>query len=196
MTDTAALSSHNPLYFAEEPEAQIKMSRQSTSRLLYIANWKLESESARSEPQLRKLLGHISVYDQTRTFTQNQSAAQQSSKEGELSDYFSQTTPSFKAFQTAIQEQLNALAQGTATTSQTTVDEYESNEDEEDDSDYDSYDGEWSDADTATDSDGDGEQSLQEVLQCSSSTKCSGEDEDVKDLWAIRPPTRRISMHI
>merc|ERR1712072_1117410 len=128
------------------------MSPPAASRLHFVASWKLNTESARDEPKLRKLLGHISVYDQTRTLVQSQTPSSDDPESNELSTYLQQHVPCFRDFQAAIALQLATMAEAKAAASQ--LAEEENNSDEEEiDSDYDSYDGDWSDADTAAGSD-------------------------------------------
>ena len=191
-----ALCSHDPLQFAAQPEAKSAMTRQAASRLLFISHWKLSSESAQDEPRLRKLLGHVSVYDKTRTFAQPQkSSLTQQAESDETRSHFQPQAPSFKDFQAAIQEQLSALSKLSQAAAQLTVGEYE--EEAEDDSDYDSYDGDdWSENDMADDSDDsftDNESLEGQSSECSSPTSSCHEEEDDSDLWAVRPLTPQIS---
>ena len=195
MNPSGALCSHDPLYFATKPQARSEMTRQAASRLLYISNWKLNSESACEEPRLRRLLGHISVYDKTRTFTQTQpQSSEDPSETNELSTYLHHQVPSFREFQAAIEVQLAAMAQVTAAAAQLNAEEYNSDE-EEDDSDYDSYDGDdWSEDEDAAESDDsftDTESVEGQRSECSSPTGCLGDtdEEEEKDLWALRPLT-------
>lgn len=172
------------------------MTLQAASRLLFISNWKLSSESAREEPRLGRLLGHISVYDKTRTYGQDEKRpTEKTSEPNELSTYLQHQVPSFKEFQAAIEDQLATLAQVRAASAQYNVEEYNSDEDE-DDSDYDSHDGEWSDDDTAAESDDsftDNESVEGQRSECTSPTFCPEdaveETEGERDLWAIRPTT-------
>ena len=193
MNPSAALCSHDPLYFAAKPHARSEMTRQAASRLLYISNWKLNAESSCEAPRLHRLLGHLSVYDQTRAFTQTQTQSSEESFEAnELSTYLQHQVPSFREFQAAIEMQLATMAQVTAAAAQLNAEEYNSDE-EEDDSDYDSYDGDdWSDDEGAAESDDsftDNESVEGQRSECSSPTGSPGdtEDEGERDLWALRP---------
>lgn len=198
LNTSGALTSHSPLYFASQPQARSEMTRPAASRLVYISNWKLTSESAKNEPKLRKLLGHLAVYESTSTFTQASSDPSQSpnseSDPNELSTYLHDHVPSFKQFQAAIAEQIATMAQVSSAAAQVTVKEYQSDEEEEeeDDSDYDSYDGDdWSDDEGAAESDGsltDNEGSEDQSTDAISPMS-SCQEEDDADLWAIRPLT-------
>lgn len=170
------------------------MTPAAASRLLYISSWKLGSESAREEPTLRKLLGHISIYDKTRTFSLDTSTFSSPEYGSEAATYGGYHVPSFKAFQAAIQDQLAAMAKVTA--AETLLHQNQDGieqDDDEDDSDYDSYDGDdWSDEDESADSDGsftDNESTEGQWSECTSPTATSCDDEEHSDLWAIRPLT-------
>ncbi|OAP61050.1 hypothetical protein AYL99_06054 [Fonsecaea erecta] len=206
MEQSSALSSHSPRCFASkpqpqpQPQPQPETASQSAARLLFKSHWKLNTETAREEPRLRRLLGHISVYDQTRIFAQAQAPTQPSAESrpepNELSVYIQHQVPSFKEFQAALEAQLETLAQIRAAAIQyNNAEEYDSDEGEDGDSDYDSCDGDWSDDedtsaesdDSCTDYESEGQRS-----ECSSPTfdsahaKYAQEDED-DDVWAIRP---------
>ncbi|KAK5053718.1 hypothetical protein LTR84_001679 [Exophiala bonariae] len=189
---SGALSSHTPLYFAALPAARSTMTPPAASRLLYISSWKHNSETAKDEPRLRKLLGHISVYDKTRTFTHNASNASSQDCGSETSAYAGYQVPSFKAFQAAIQDQLAAMAKSSTAESlrHTNDDGFEQ---DEDDSDYDSYDGDdWSDEDDSEDSDEsftDNESTEGQWSECTSPISPPCDEDGEADLWAIRPPT-------
>lgn len=188
------LSSHTPLYFSAKPQTKADMTRQAASRLLYISHWKLNSESARDDPRLRKMLGHFSVHDQAQAYTQRQARpALVQVQSNELSSYL-QHVPSFREFQAALEVQIATLVQITAATAKLNL-VGTSNREIEDDSDCDSCDDDWSDGDTTADSDDsltDNDSSSAES-ECSSPTSCSSEvghdkEEDL-DLWALRPLT-------
>ncbi|KEF51146.1 uncharacterized protein A1O9_12760 [Exophiala aquamarina CBS 119918] len=195
---SGALCSHIPLYFAALPAARSEMTPAAASRLLYISSWKLHSETSQEEPKLRKLLGHISIYDKTRKFPHT---ASDSSKEGpdtKTPPYLAYQVPSFKAFQAAIQDQLANLAKiaPASTLSGTDLSEIGQEEEEEEDddddgSDYDSYDGdEWTDEDTSADSDEsftDTESLEGPWSECTSPTEACSDEEEHSDQWAIRP---------
>ncbi|KIX08068.1 uncharacterized protein Z518_02723 [Rhinocladiella mackenziei CBS 650.93] len=191
---SAALCSHDPLCFAAKPEVRSEMTRPAASRLFYISNWKLGTLSTCEEPNLRKLLGHLSVYDQVREFPQTQQiqSSEETPRPNELSTYLQHPVPSFREFQAAIEVQLATIAHISAAAAQLNVEEYSSDE-EEDDDDCDSNDGEWSDEDTAAESDDsftDYDSVEGQRSQCSSPTSCpddKGGEEG--DLWAIRPLT-------
>jgi len=170
------------------------MSPPAASRLHFVASWKLNTESARDEPKLRKLLGHISVYDQTRTLLNSQTPSSDDPESNELSTYLQQHVPSFRDFQAAIALQLATVAEVKAVASHHADEEDNSSDEEEVDSDHDSYDGDWSDADTAAGSDEsytDDEGLDGQWSSCTSPTSSSSEPEDAEedqaDLWAIRP---------
>ncbi|KIW31601.1 uncharacterized protein PV07_03231 [Cladophialophora immunda] len=207
MEQLSALSSHDPRCFASkpqpQPQTQPETASQSAARLLFKSHWKLNTESSREEPRLRRLLGHISVYDRTRTFAQAEEQTQPSEETrpepNELSTYIQQhQVPSFKEFQAALEAQLATIAQIRAAAEQyNNAEEYNSDEEEEDDSDYDSCDGDWSDEedtsaesdDSCTDYESEGQRS-----ECSSPTFDSAdakygqdESEEDDDVWAIRP---------
>jgi len=172
------------------------MNSAAASRLLYISSWKLHWETSREEPKLRKLLGHISIYDKTRKFSHAAECSSEEGFENATSPYFAHEVPSFKAFQAAIQDQLANIAKMAPASNCTGRDLYqidEAEEDDSDDSDYDSCDGdEWTDEDTSAESDEsftDTESMEGQWSECTSPTAaCDGEDEDA-DLWAIRPLT-------
>nr|KAK5438278.1 hypothetical protein LTR18_008800 [Exophiala xenobiotica] len=194
MTSIGPLCSHNPLEFASTPAQRSEMSPPAASRLHYVASWKLNTESARDEPKLRKLLGHISVFDQTRTLLQSQTPSSQDLESNELSTYLQEHVPSFRDFQAAIALQLATMAEVKAAASQHAEEEDNNSDEEEDDSDYDSHDEDWSDSDTAAGSDEsytDDEGSDGQWSSCTSPTSSSSEPEDCEedqaDLWAIRP---------
>ncbi|KAH0843067.1 hypothetical protein AYO21_08765 [Fonsecaea monophora] len=210
MEQLCALSSHNPRCFASKPQPQSQpqpqpqpeTASQSAARLLFKSHWKLNTESSREEPRLRRVLGHVSVYDRTRTFTnQTQQTHQPAAAEttrpesNELSEYIQHQVPSFKEFQAALEAQLATIAQIRAAAAQySNAEEYGS--DEEDDSDYDSCDGEWSDnEDTSAESDDSSctdYESEGQRSECSSPTfdsvhaKYDTQDQE-EDIWAIRP---------
>ncbi|KAI1630230.1 hypothetical protein EDD37DRAFT_605088 [Exophiala viscosa] len=173
------------------------MSRPVASRLHVVASWKLRSEAGKDEPGLRKLLGHISLFDQTMAYSRPEIQSTQLSEEvNELSTYLHHPVPSFKDFQAAIEMQLATMAEIKASAARLDAEEYNSDEEEDEhDSDYDSYDGEWSDtAAESDDSNTDYEGSDGQWSACSSPTSCTGdipnkEDEDDEGLWAIRPQT-------
>lgn len=213
MNSIGPLCSHSPLTFASKPTPDTKMSSPSASRLHVVASWKLNTEAGKDEPRLRRLLGHISLFDQTLAHSKAQiRSSQMSEQTTELSEYLHQPVPSFKDFQAAIEMQLAALADIKSTSpAQWDAEEYHSDEEEDvHDSDYDSHDGAWSDDDTAAESDDsytDYEGSDGQWSACSSPTSCSGDTSDMKDedededeagLWAIRPQmpvTRPTSIH-
>ncbi|OAL37322.1 hypothetical protein AYO20_03498 [Fonsecaea nubica] len=216
MEQLAALSSHNPRCFASKPQPQPQpqprpqpqpeTASQSAARLLFKSHWKLNTESSREEPRLRRVLGHVSVYDRTRTFTNQTQQTQQQPpaaettrpESNELSEYIQHQVPSFKEFQAALEVQLATIAQIRAAAAQySNAEEYSS--EEEDDSDYDSCDGEWSDnEDTSAESDDSSctdYESEGQRSECSSPTFDSvhakydtqDQDEQEDDIWAIRP---------
>ncbi|KIX95348.1 uncharacterized protein Z520_08865 [Fonsecaea multimorphosa CBS 102226] len=218
MEQLSALSSHDPRCFASKPQPQPQpqprpeTTSQSAARLLFKAHWKLNTESAREEPRLRRLLGHISVYDRTRTFAQAQVQAESQSQTqpsaetrpeeepNELSVYIRHQVPSFKEFQAALEVQLETIAQirAAAEAQYKNAEEYNSDEEEEDDSDYDSCDGDWSDDDEDTSAESDDSsctdyESEGQRSECSSPTFDSAHakydqlQEDEDDVWAIRP---------
>ncbi|KIV78972.1 hypothetical protein PV11_06570 [Exophiala sideris] len=197
MNSISPLCSHSPFSFASKPTSHSEMSRPVASRLHVVASWKLRSEAGKDEPRLRKLLGHISLFDQTLAHHKPQTPSTQLSQEvNELSTYLHHPVPSFKDFQAAIEMQLATMAEIKASAAQLDAQEYNSDEEEDEhDSDYDSYDGEWSEEDTAAESDDsytDYEGSDGQWSACSSPTSCTGdisdkEDEDEEGLWAIRP---------
>lgn len=190
---SGALCSHTPLYFAALPAARSAMTPVAASRLLYISSWKLNSETAREEPRLRKLLGHISIYDKTRSFSHNASGSSDEESEAGASPYLSYQVPSFKAFQAAIQDQLATMAKVTTTSTLLHTDEDQVDEGDDDDSDYDSYDGDdWTDEDTSAESDEsftDTESTEGQWSECTSPTATCCDEEEDSDLWAIRPLT-------
>jgi len=198
MDRQSALCSHMPLAFVSSPETRTETIRQSTARLLVRSHWNLNTETARDEPRLGRLLGHMSVYDRTKAFAQAQtkSTPAKSPEENELSTYLQHQVPSFEEFRAALKVQLETIAQIrlAAATQCNDVDEYDS--DETDDSDYDSCDGDWSDDDAAVDSD-DSLTDLEsegQTSQCTSPTFNSADakydkEEDENDVWAIRPLT-------
>lgn len=205
MDRQSALSSHAPLYFAHTPAVtQPEPTTQATARIFVRSNWELNQESAREEPRLRRLLGHISVYDRTKEFVKAQAEpapVQHDSEQNELSAYLKQSVPSFEQFRAALRVQLETVAQIRLARAQCIeVDEYDSDEDG-DDSDYDSLDGEddWSEED-ATDSEGSltDNESDGQTSPCTSPmfisadakySKGETEEEDEEDVWAIRPLT-------
>jgi len=186
-----ALCSHAPLAFASKPETPIYTTSQSITRLVFRSQWNINAESAREEPRLRKLLGHISVYKRTRAYAQGQTKSDQP----EFSTYLQHQVPSFEEFRAALRLQLETIAQArTAAVDAKEVDEYNSDEDDEDDSDYDSYDGDdFSEEDNAAESDDSltDVESEGQLSECTSPTFDSfgatfnKAEED--DLWAIRP---------
>ncbi|EXJ71446.1 uncharacterized protein A1O5_05254 [Cladophialophora psammophila CBS 110553] len=207
MEQLGALCSHDQRCFASKPKSQPQPDTTSLSaaRLLFKSHWKLNTESAREEPRLRRVLGHISVYDRTRTFAQAQQAQPSSEtrpEPNELSAYIQHQVPSFKEFQAALEAQLATIAQIRAASAQyKNAEDYNSDEEEEDDSDYDSCDScdscdrNWSDEeedtsaesdDSCTDYESEGQRS-----ECSSPTFDSADakhdQEEEEDVWAIRP---------
>ena len=178
-------------------DLQVEIKRQSAARLLFRSHWNLNTETGRDEPRLRRLLGHISVYDRTKAFTQEQSKQNVIKPEEteELSAFLQQQVPSFEEFRAALKLQLETISQVrvSAATQLEDVDEYDS--DDSDDSDYDSYDGERSDDESAaesddslTDNDSEGQLSPCASPTCESpAEKFAKEDE--QDIWAIRPLT-------
>ncbi|KIW91229.1 uncharacterized protein Z519_08125 [Cladophialophora bantiana CBS 173.52] len=204
MEQLGALYSHDPRCFASKPQLQPlpDTTSQSAARLLFKSHWKLNTESAREEPRLRRVLGHISVYDRTRTFAQAQ-VAQPSSETrpepNELSAYIQHQVPSFTEFQAALEAQLATIAQIRAASAQyKNAEEYNSDEEEEDDSDYDSCDscdGDWSDEEEDTSAESDDSctdyESESQRSECSSPTFDSADakhdKEEEEDVWAIRP---------
>ncbi|EXJ82073.1 hypothetical protein A1O1_08142 [Capronia coronata CBS 617.96] len=193
---TDPLCSHAPLHFSVKPQARYDATRHAASRLLYISDWKLNSESARDQPRLRNLLGHLSVHDQARsiTHTQTRSPPPEPEQSNELSTYLQQV-PSFREFQAAIEVQLATIVQITAAAAQLKFVNNHRYEAAEEDSDCDSYEGDWSDEDTAAESDDSltDNDSLGTASECSSPTSCSSKvrhgdgDEEELDLWALRP---------
>jgi len=176
------------------------MSPKAASRLSFLSNWKLNSEAAYEEPRLRRMLGHLSVFEQSRAYSQPKTSASPSledaSEPNELSTYLQQHVPSFREFQAAIQEQLATIAEAQANVARLKGKEYHIDEEEleEDDSESDSYDDDWTDDDNAAESDDsltDCDSSDGRWSGCSSPTSCDGEDEpeDEQGLWAIRPST-------
>lgn len=195
MLHSEALCSHHPLSFASKPKAPSEMPQPSASRVLFVSSWKLNSEAARDEPRLRKMLGHISVYDEARAASRSQTqASEEASEDKELSAYLQQQAPSFKAFQAAIEVQLATIAEIKASAELFNTEDDASDEDFVD-SDSDIYDGEWSDDETTAESDDsltDYESTDGQWSPCSSPTSCSGDakdEEDENDLWAVRPLT-------
>ncbi|KIW67826.1 hypothetical protein PV04_07052 [Phialophora macrospora] len=192
-----ALCSHAPLSFASTPEPHSE-TRKSAARLLFKSHWKLNTESAREEPRLRRLLGHISVYDRTRVVAQDQppSISTTTTEENGSATYLEHQVPSFEEFRTALKIQLETIAQirQAAVAQCDEADEFDS--DDESDCSYDSFDGDdWSEEDTSaesddslTDNDSDGQ-----ISECTSptffsaDTKHDAEDDD--GIWAIRPLT-------
>lgn len=163
-----------------------------------ISNWKLNTESSCEEPRLRRLLGHISVYDKTHAIIKEDlpSPTQCSESQDVSTNFGQQEIPSFKEFQAAIEVQLATLAALTATSVQCReVDEYDSedDEDDDDDSDYYSNDGDgWSDDGSTTVSDEsltDNEGVEEPQSECTSPTYYDAKDKDQEedDLWAMRP---------
>jgi hypothetical protein len=168
------------------------MTPAAASRLLYISSWKLNSEIVREEPRLRKLLGHISIYDKTRSFSRDVSSSSDEGSEAGASPYLSYQVPSFKAFQAAIQDQLATMAKMAPASTLLHTDADQIEEDDDDDSDYDSYDGdEWTDEDTAESDESftDTESTEGQWSECTSPTAACCDEEDDSDLWAIRPLT-------
>jgi hypothetical protein len=194
-----ALRSHAPFAFASTPSSLTEASRQSAARLLFRSHWNLNTESARDEPRLRRLLGHMSVYDRTKELAQSQiKPASPQSEANELSSYIAHQVPSFEEFRAALRVQLETITQVrlAAAAQCKDVDEYDS--DGSDDSDYDSYDGEWSDEDDVAESDDsltDNDESESQVSACTSPTfepadgKPAREEGEEDDIWAIRPLT-------
>ncbi|KAL6251235.1 hypothetical protein RBB50_001443 [Rhinocladiella similis] len=199
------LRSHDPLLFASKSDEQPDMSWRTASRLNFVASWKLNSEAGREEPRLRNLLGHLSMYEGTRTATRPEKAPAESADSNELSAYIQQHVPSFQDFQTAIALQLAAIAEIQAKASQPREEndsDDEGEEDDDDDDDYESGDGTWSDNETAAESDDsytDYEISDGQWSPCSSPTSSLGELEDEEEdragLWAIRPPASTFAGH-
>ncbi|KAL2430829.1 hypothetical protein ABEF95_013762 [Exophiala dermatitidis] len=162
------LSSHSSAHFAAAKSysrSDMSSQRQAASRLVYISDWKLNKESARDEPRLRRLLGHLSVNEQTTEFVQQlqtpapamsvfsvqqqQQQQQQQQESNELSAYLQYVpvpVPSFREFQAAIEIQIATMVQITAASAARLnfVGENNNNNngDTEDDtsSDHDSYD--------------------------------------------------------
>ncbi|RVX71946.1 hypothetical protein B0A52_04345 [Exophiala mesophila] len=168
------------------------------ARLLYVSNWKLNSESARNEPRLGRLLGHIAVFESSRSCTES-SSADPESELNELSSYLQEHVPSFRQFQAAIQEQISSMTDLTSPPPYSIVDEFQSDEDDSEDddsSDGDSYhEGNWSDDDTSAESDGsltDAECSEDQSAEPSSPLSSCPEDDDA-GLWAVRPLTTLLS---
>lgn len=193
------LRSHDPLSFASKTEQKPDVSRMPASRLNFVASWKLNSEAARGEPRLRNLLGHLSIYEETRTIIRPEKVPAEDADPSELSAYIQQHAPSFQDFQTAISLQLAALAEIQAVTS-VSVKEYgsdseeEGDDDDEEEDDYDSHHENFSDIDTAAESDDsytDDDISDRQWSPCSSPTSSLGdledEEEDEAGLWAVRP---------
>ncbi|KIW13412.1 hypothetical protein PV08_08600 [Exophiala spinifera] len=213
------LRSHNPLSFASQPDRQQPdMSRTTASRLNFVASWKLDSEAAREEPRLRNMLGHLSIFEGTRTIPRPGKVPAEDADPNELSAYIQQHVPSFQDFQTAIALQLATIAQIQAAAASVTVVEYNSDDDDEeeeeeeeeeddyddDDDDYDDYDGNWSDSDPAAESDDSSTDDAYETSDsqwspCSSPTSSLGElekdEEGDAGLWAIRPLAPIIKRH-
>ncbi|KAL2429242.1 hypothetical protein ABEF95_000428 [Exophiala dermatitidis] len=160
------LSSHSSPRSAPKSYSRSDMSRQAASRLVYISDWKLNKESARDEPRLRRLLGHLSVNEQTTEFVQSQTPApvmvslqQKQHESNELSAYLQYVplpVPSFRDFQAAIETQIATMVQITAASAARLnfvgKNNNNNNRDMEDDSDHDSYDDYQSDGDTDTSS--------------------------------------------
>jgi len=227
MNYTEALRSHSPLSFACEPQAQAQaqgkekekekaqaraeMPPPSASRVLFVSGWKLNCEAARDQPRLRKMLGHLSVYDEARLLSRAQTQdSEEESDANELSTYLQQQVPSFKEFQAALELQLATMAEVKAATDRYELqlatmaevnagtDRYNAegyiSDEEVVDSDDDSYDVECSDDDATAESDDsltDYESVDGQWSTCSSPTSCcehAEHEEDENDLWAVRPP--------
>ncbi|OCT52279.1 hypothetical protein CLCR_09124 [Cladophialophora carrionii] len=191
-----ALRSHAPLSFAPTPEA-LSETTKSAARLLFRSHWNLKAESGREEPRLRRLLGHISVYDRTKVFAQAQpTSASTVTTEKRPATYVEHQVPSFEEFRAALRIQLETITQIrlAAAIQCNEVDEFDS--DEESDCSYDSFDDDdWSQEDTSvdsddslTDNDSDGQ-----ISQCTSPTFASANSKNDTDeddgIWAIRPLT-------
>ncbi|EXJ59227.1 hypothetical protein A1O7_06659 [Cladophialophora yegresii CBS 114405] len=192
-----ALSSHAPLLSASTTQLPLETTR-STARLLFRSHWNLKSESAREEPRLRRLLGHISVYDRTKDFAQAQpvSTYTTTTEANSPATYVEHQVPSFEEFRAALKAQLETITQIrlAAAIQCNDVDEFDT--DEESDCSYDSFDGDdWSDEDTSvdsddslTDNDSDGQ-----ISECTSPTSASAnskyDSEEDDGIWAIRPLT-------
>ena len=201
MDQHGALCSHAPLAFNSIPSASPETALRSAARLLFRSNWKLNVESARPEPRLRRLLGHASVYDRTKTSARSHSPVipTAATEENELSTYLQHQVPSFEQFRAALRLQLETISQIKLanTTEYKDAEEYDS--DKGSDSSYDSFDGEnWSEDENAADSDDSltDNESEGQSSACTSPTISSLEDEkydkeveDEDDVWAIRPLT-------
>jgi hypothetical protein len=117
-----------------QPQIIIPSIRHTATRLQCLSNHKLRLESSRNEPQLRKLLGHISIYDNVRECRREQlsqtacpsepppyldTECQQQQKQrtpttNELQEYLQLQQvriPSFQDFQAAIELQLATLSE-------------------------------------------------------------------------------------
>ncbi len=199
MNRQSALCSHAPLAFNSTPEVSLETESRSASQLLFrSSNWKLNVESARPEPRLRRLLGHASVYDRTKAQRQSNSVSTITTEENELSTYLQHQVPSFEEFRAALRLQLETISQiRLATTNECKdVDEYDS--DGESNSSYDSFDGDnWSEDEGAADSDDSltDNESEGQTSACTSptfsspDTKYDKEVDEEDDVWAIRPLT-------
>jgi hypothetical protein len=193
------LSSHAPLSFASTPVTLPETTSKSAARLLFKSHWSFNTESAREEPRLRRLLGHISVYDRTNAFVQAQTEpipTESRPEQNELFTYLLHQVPSFEEFRAEIKIQQETIAQIRLTTAAQydDVDEYSSDE-EETDSHYDSLDGDdWSEEDIAADSDDSFTDNGSEgqTSRCTSPTLVSADanyDKEEDDIWAIQPLT-------
>ena len=201
MDRSNALRSHPTLSFTSKPETQPDTASQvAAARLLFKSHWSLDTESAREEPRLRRLLGHISVYDRTRAYAQARSEpiTAKATEENELSAYLQHQVPSFEEFRAALRVQLEIIAQVRLAAAQSNnVEEYNSDDDEEEDSDYDSYDGDnRSDEDLAAESDDSltDYESEGQRSECTSPTSSSANEkydkgEEEGEFWAVRPLT-------
>lgn len=72
----ASLSSHTPMNFSSQPTLQSILQVPSTkyiaTRIGCVSDYKLRLESARQEPRLSNLLGHISIYENVREWRRAQ----------------------------------------------------------------------------------------------------------------------------
>ncbi|KAJ9607658.1 hypothetical protein H2200_007736 [Cladophialophora chaetospira] len=196
MNRQGALFSQAPSASNSTIEASSEAVTKSASRLFFNSQWKLNAESAREEPRLRRLLGHVSVYDRTRALSQSRAnpVPPTTTEENELSTYLQHEVPSFEEFRAALRVQLETIAQ-VRLAQCNEVDEFDS--DEESDSSYDSFDGDtWSEEDTTAESDDSltDNESEGQLSACTSPTfefaaaKYDKETEE-DDLWALRPLT-------
>ncbi|KIV89041.1 hypothetical protein PV10_08655 [Exophiala mesophila] len=189
---TGPLNSHKPLEFTSQPQPLAQMAPVVAARLLYVSNWKLNSESAKNEPRLGRLLGHIAIFESSRSCMES-SSADPESELNELSSYLQDHVPSFRQFQAAIQEQISAMTDLASPPPYSIVDEFQSDEDDSEDDDSSDgelcHEGDWSDDDTAAESDGsltDAECSEDQSAEPSSPLSSCSEDDDA-GLWAVRP---------